>query len=107
MSRKDVLEFLNRDRKVDDKFIERLEKEGFEVYCGKYCYWNNQKYVKIGNERIWLVQEWYEGNNCGLRYRKRNAVVTDIKTAMKEQLEILKKEDEEVENFFKEHGGNK
>ena len=32
MSRKDVLEFLNRDRKVDDKFI-----VGYGLdYCGLY-----------------------------------------------------------------------
>ena len=35
---KDVLQTLNNDRKVDKNFIERLEKNGFEIELGKYDY---------------------------------------------------------------------
>lgn len=92
---KDVLETLNNNRKVDKSFIERLEKNGFEVYYGKFNYWNGQEYIQIGKRRIWLVDTYpvdTGGISCGYKYR--NKLVKEIKEAIEEEKIALKEETE-------------
>ena len=45
---KETLEFLKRDRKVNQTFMDKLAKVGLEVSYGTYSYWDNQEYVQIG-----------------------------------------------------------
>lgn len=95
---KDVLQKLNNDRKVDENFIKRLEKNGFNIEYGKYNYWDSQEYVQIGKERVWLVDTYLaeHGSGCYVGYRYRNDVAEDIKDAIKEQKKILEKEQQLV-----------
>ena len=37
---KDVLEKLKKDRRIDKKFIQRLEKNGFKINYDKFNYWD-------------------------------------------------------------------
>lgn len=68
---KDVLNLLKRDRRVDEGFIKRLEKNGFNVYYDKFDYWDGQPYVEIGEEKIWLVEIYYTPTrSCEVCYRK-------------------------------------
>lgn len=97
---KDVLQKLNNDRKVDDSFIERLEKNGFEIQYGKYSYWDSQEYVNIGLEKVWLVEEYYINNSSGLRYRNRNEVVADIKRTIEIQKECLEEEEKAINEIL-------
>ena len=90
---KDVLEKLNKDRRVNDKFIQRLENNGFEVKYGKYSYWNGCEYIQIGTQKIWLVEELTENNSSYVEYRYRNDVVEEIKDAIEEQKTELAKEE--------------
>lgn len=97
---KDILAELNKDRIVNDSFISRLEKNGFEIEYGKYSYWDNQEYVQIGKRKVWLVEDYNYNNSCGIRYRYRNDFVKEVLNAIKEEKEILKKEKELEEDFF-------
>lgn len=102
MMYKDVLTRLNYDRKVNKNFIERLEKNGFEIEYGKYNYWDSQEYIQIGRERIWLVDTYLveHGSGCYVDYRYRNDVAEDIKYAIKKQEELLKKETELIDEVL-------
>lgn len=85
---KDILEKLSKDRYVDRSFMERLERNGFEINYDKYEYWNNQECVYVGTKKIWLVETYNTSNNgIGCCYRKRNDVVEEIKL-INEVLEI-------------------
>lgn len=99
---KDVLQKLNNDRKVDKSFIERLIKNGFEIEYGKYNYWDNQEYIQIGRERVWLVGTYSVefGSGCYVDYRYRNDVVEDIKDAIDRQNKLLKKEENLIDEIL-------
>lgn len=97
---KDVLQRLNSDRRVDSKFIERLEKNDFEICYGKYCYWESQPYIMIGKKVVWLVETYDVGNSTGIRYRYRNDVAKEIKYTLNEQKEILDKENELIDSIL-------
>ena len=98
---KDVLEKLNKDRKIDDNFIERLERNGFTINYSKYEYWNSQPYVTVGKKVIWLVETYYINNSSGLRYRYRNDVAREIKEAIEEEQIKLTKETELIDSVLK------
>lgn len=98
---KEVLEKINRDRKVDDKFMERLEKNGFEINYGKFSYWDSQEYITIGTRDIWLVETYSTDNNgTGCGYRYRNDVVEEIKKVLEIEQEKLKKEEELINSIL-------
>ena len=98
--KKEELEFLQRDRKVNKTFVQKLEKVGFEVVYDKYDFWDNQEKIIIGDANVWLVESYYTGNGTSCRFRKQNDVVREIKYTIKEQKEELKKEDKNVNDFF-------
>ena len=102
MMYKDVLEKLNYDRKVDRNFIERLEKNGFEIEYGKYEYWDSQEYIQVGKERVWLVTTYFaeHGNGAYVGYAYRNDVVENIKEAIQRQERILKKEESLIDEIL-------
>lgn len=89
---KDVLEKLNYDRRVDDGFIKRLERNGFEICYGKYDYWDAQPYIEVGKRVIWLVESYIIRGAVGCRYRYRNEVCGEIKDTISRQIEILEKD---------------
>lgn len=99
---KETLEFLNRDRKVNQTFIDKLVKVGLEVSYGTYSYWNNQEYVQIGREKVWLVETEYinYGNSFGVVWRYQNDVIKEIIQTINEQKKSAKEADELVNNFF-------
>lgn len=98
---KDILNELNTDRRIDSKFMERLERNGFEIYYGQYSYWNNQEYILVGTKEIWLV-ETYNTNNSGTGccYRYRNDVAEEIKTALEVEKKKLEKEKQLIDSVL-------
>lgn len=97
---KDVLEKLNRDRKVDKGFMERLEKNGFEINYGKFEYWDGQEYIQIGTQKVWLVEIYYRNNSCGVCFRYRNDLVTEIKEVLETEKNKLEREIELVDKIL-------
>ena len=98
---KQTIEYLNKDRKVNKTFIEKLEKVGLEINYGTYSYWNNQEYVQIGRKKVWLVCSKCEGNTSYITYRYQNNVISDIYEAIEEEAKKAKKADAQIEEFFK------
>ena len=101
MTMRENLEFLKKDRKVNDAFLRKLESVGFEIEYGKFSYWSGQEYITVGRQRIWLVKEDHSGNNnldCVWRYQ--NDVVRDIQEAIKEERALAETGDQIVEEFF-------
>ena len=45
---KETIEYLKKDRKVNDTFMKKLQKVGFEIDYTRYGYWNNVECVRIG-----------------------------------------------------------
>jgi uncharacterized coiled-coil protein SlyX len=101
---KELISYLKKDRKVNKTFIEKLEKVGFEVEYGKYSYWDNQDYVKIGRQKVWLVCEKRDGNSSYVTYRYQNNVISDIYEALEEEKAKAEKADAQVEEFFQKLG---
>jgi hypothetical protein len=99
---KETLEFLKRDRKVNQTFMDKLAKVGLEVSYGTYSYWDNQEYVQIGRERVWLVETEYtnHGNSFGVVWRYQNDVIKEIIQTINEQKKSAEEADELVNNFF-------
>jgi hypothetical protein len=99
---KETLEFLKRDRKVNQTFMDKLTKVGLEVSYGTYSYWDNQEYVQIGRERVWLVETEYtnHGNSFGVVWRYQNDVIKEIIQTINEQKKSAEEADELVNNFF-------
>ena len=89
---KDVLATLKRDRKVNGAFIERLEKNGFEVKYGKFEYWDGQEYIEVGTQKIWLVEMYYSNGSIGVTFRHRNELVQEIKEVLEEEQAKLEQE---------------
>jgi uncharacterized coiled-coil protein SlyX len=104
---KELIGYLKKDRKVNKTFIEKLEKVGFEVEYGKYGYWDNQDYVRIGRQKVWLVCEKRDGNSSYVDYRYQNNVISDIYEALAEEKQKAEKADQQVEEFFQKLGENK
>lgn len=99
---KETLEFLKRDRKVNQTFMDKLEKVGLKIYYGTYSYWDNQEYVQIGRERVWLVTTEYSnhGNDCDVVWRYQNNVIKEIMQVISEQKKVAEEADELVNSFF-------
>lgn len=99
---KKTLEFLKRDRKVNQTFMDKLEKVGFEISYGTYSCCDNQEYVQIGRERVWLVEIEYtdDGNSFGAVWRYQNDVIRDIIQTINEQKKSAEEADELVNSFF-------
>jgi len=99
---KETLEFLKRDRKVNQTFMNKLLKIGLEIKYGTYSYWNNQEYVQIGRERVWLVETEYtnNGNSFDVAWRYQNDVIKEIMQIINRQKKAAEAADELVNNFF-------
>ena len=99
---KETLEFLKRDRKVNQTFIDKLAKVGLEVSYGTYSNWDNQEYVQIGREKVWLVEMEYtnHGNSFGVVWRYQNDVIKEIIQTINEQKKSAEEADEQVNSFF-------
>lgn len=94
------LEFLGKNRRVNDSFKDRLEKVGFEICYGSYSYWNNCEYVQIGEERIYLVKERTTQGQTSCVWRRQIEVIEDIIYYIKKEEERLQIEDRKIEKFF-------
>jgi len=99
---KETLEFLKKDRKVNQTFMDKLEKIGLEIQYGTYSYWENQEYVQIGKEKVWLVETEYSnhGNNFDVVWRYQNDVIKEILQTINEQKKLAEDADEIVDTFF-------
>lgn len=108
MTMRENLEFLKKDRKVNDAFLRKLESVGFEIEYGKFIYWSGQEYITVGRQKIWLVKEEHSGNNnydCVWRYQ--NDVVRNIQEAIEEERVLAETGDRSVEEFFESFGKEK
>ncbi len=99
---KETLEFLKKDRRVNQTFMDKLEKVELEINYGTYSYWDNQEYVQIGRERVFLVETKYtnNGNSFGVVWRYQNDVIKEIIQTINEQKKFAEEADELVNNFF-------
>lgn len=97
---RETLEYLKKDRRVNDTFIKRLKSVGLEVSYGTYSYWSSQEYLQIGRERVWLVEERYCRDSLSCVYRYQNEVIKDIYSVIREQKEVAEESDRIVETFF-------
>ncbi len=99
---KETLEFLKKDRRVNQTFMDKLEKVGLEINYGTYSYWDNQEYVQIGRERVWLVETKYtnNGNNFVIVWRYQNDVIKEIIQTIHEQKKVAEEADALVNDFF-------
>ena len=97
---KDILNTLKKDRKVNESFLNRLERNGFEICYGKYDFWDNQEYVVVGKQKIWLVCRYYSNNGVSVVFRYRNEVVEEIKEALEEEKAKLEQEQKLVEKVL-------
>lgn len=97
---KNAIEFLKKDRKVNGTFIEKLKNVGLEIEYGKYNYWDNQPYIRIGREKVWLVCSKTESGSTYLADRYQNNVINDIVEAIEEEVKYTEKADAKVEEFF-------
>lgn len=98
---KETLDFLKKDRKVSQTFIEKLEKVGLIIKYGTYSYWNNQEYVQVGREIVWLVETKYKDcNNFGITWRYQNDVIKEIIQVIERQKREAEEADELVNSFF-------
>lgn len=99
-----TIDFLKKDRRVNETFMDKLKEVGFAIEYGTYSYWNYQEYIQVGRERIFLVETCIMDNCTRLEYRYQNEVIEEIKEELERQRVIAKKADEEVKQFFIERG---
>lgn len=97
---KNILEFLKRDQKVNDTFINKLELVGLDVNYGSFGYWSHEPYIKIGRDIVWLVSTECDNNNTYCTYRYQNEVIKDIYRVIKEQKKLAEESDQMVNEFF-------
>lgn len=99
---KETLEFLKRDRKVNQTFMNKLTKVGLKINYGTYSYWSNQEYVQIGRKKVWLVKIKYtnHGNSFCVALRNQNDVIKEIIRTINEQKKLAEEADELVNTFF-------
>lgn len=98
---KKTIEYLNKDRKVNKTFMEKLEKVGLEIRFGTYSYWTDQEYVQIGRKKVWLVCEGREGNSQYIQWRYQNNVIADIYETIRGEKVKAEDADNQVQEFFK------
>ena len=98
---KENIEFLKRDRSASSEvFQKKLEAIGLKIFYGEFGYWENEPYVKIGDERVYLVQACCEYDNTYIGWRKQNDVISEIKNAIKREVINEQAADENVQRFF-------
>lgn len=104
---KETLEFLKRDREVNQTFIKKLKNVGLEINYGTYSYWDNQEYVQIGREKVWLVETRYSnnGNTSSIVYKHQNDVIREIIKTINQQKKLLEEDDKLVNDFFEKLNG--
>lgn len=104
---RETIELLKKDRRVNQTFIRKLEKVGLKINYGTYSYWDNQEYVQIGRERVWLVEMNYfdDSNTSGVVYRYQNDVIKEIINTINRQKKLLEKDDKLVNDFFEKLNG--
>lgn len=79
---KNELNCLRKDRDVNATFTKKLTDVGFVINYGKYGYWDGQPYVQIGDEKVWLIREKYNGNDVYLANKKQNSVIEEIENTI-------------------------
>lgn len=84
---KETIEYLKKDRKVNDTFMKKLQKVGFEIDYTRCGYWNNVECVRIGRSCIPLYETHFSdnGNSESLDYRYQNDVIKDIYNALEKE----------------------
>lgn len=99
---KETLEFLKRDRRINDTFIKKLESVGLKVYYGPYLYWEGQEYVEIGRRKVWLVEDECSNyvNSFSCVYRYQNEVIEEIYRVINQQKKLAEESDRIVDEFF-------
>ena len=100
MTMRESIEFLKKDRRVNDDFMERLEEIGINIEYARYSYWNHQPYIPIGTDVIWLVEEKCVINSTSLINRMQNDVIRELKEKLEKEVDIEKNADKEVEEYF-------
>ena len=101
-----TIEYLKRDRKVNDTFKEKLAKVGLEISYETYDYWNNVECIRIGRSIVPLF-ETHDSNNrnsMSLGYRYQNDVIKDICNTLKREKEKAEESDKMVDDFFEKLG---
>lgn len=103
---KETIEYLKRNRRVNDTFMKKLQKVGFEISHEKCGYWDNVECVRIGRSCIPLLETHYsdDGNSMSLDYKYQNDVIRDIYNALEREKKKAEEADELVNSFFKKLG---
>lgn len=103
---KETIEYLKKDRKVNDTFMKKLQKVGFEIDYTRYGYWNNVECVRIGRSCIPLYETHFSdnGNSESLDYRYQNDVIKDIYNALEKEKKKAEESDKMVDDFFAKLG---
>lgn len=103
---KETIEYLKKDRKVNDTFMKKLQKVGFEIDYTRYGYWNNVECVRIGRSCIPLYETHFfdNGNSESLDYRYQNDVIKDIYNALEKEKKKAEESDKMVDDFFAKLG---
>lgn len=97
---KNAIEFLKKDRRVNDTFKKRLEQVGLEIEYGEFSYWHHQPYIQIGRNKVFLVKIYTEYGRSGLESKFQNEVISEIYETIKTEKEIAENADKVVEEFF-------
>lgn len=104
MTMREKIEFLKRDRRVNDTFLNKLVSVGFEIEYGPYDLWDWEPYLQIGKEKVWLVEGFYPRQNTySLRYRYQNEVLEEINEMLDLEIKKLNEEEYKMKKFFEEH----
>ena len=94
---KETIEYLKKDRKVNDTFMKKLQKVGFEIDYTRCGYWNNVECVRIGRSCIPLYETHFSdnGNSESLDY---------IYNALEKEKRKAEESDKMVDDFFAKLG---
>lgn len=99
---KETIEYLKKDRKVNDTFKEKLAKVGLEVDYRHYGYWSHVECIVIGKSCIPLLETHFSdnGNSELLDYRYQNDVIKDIYDVIEIEKGKAEESDKMVDDFF-------
>ena len=95
---KETVEYLKKDRKVNDTFMKKLQKVGFEIDYTRCGYWNNVECVRIGRSCIPLYETHFSDNGY------QNDVIKDIYNALEKEKKKAEESDKMVDDFFAKLG---
>lgn len=101
-----TLEYLKRNRKVNDTFKEKLQKVGFEIDYRSYGYWSNVECIVIGRSFVPLSETRFSdnGNSESLDYRYQNDVIKEIYNTLETEKKKAEESDKIVDDFFAKLG---